>query len=284
MPSFRLEVRKLRHPPVATHAFRVAIAARKSDKGSMLDDGSAQLSPREVDRYRRQTMLDGWTDETQRRLKRSHVFVAGAGGLGSPSSLYLAVAGVGRITICDFDSPEMSNLNRQILHNPTRIGVNKAVSAQISLRTSNPDIDVVALDRKITEENVDELVGSADLILDCMDNFPTRYLLDESAQRKGIPLVHAAVWGMDGRLTVVRPPATPCLRCLVPEAPPREVFPIVGATAGVMGTLQALEALKCLTGVGQPLMNEMLLWEGASTRFRRVRLRRDPSCPTCARR
>lgn len=247
-------------------------------------DTAPALSPRETDRYRRQMMFDGWGDEAQRRLKQSHVFVAGAGGLGSPTSLYLAAAGVGRLSICDFDSPEMSNLNRQILHDPSRIGVNKATSAMITLRNANPDIEVMALPQKITAENVDDLVSDADLIVDCMDNFPTRYELDGAARRKGIPLVHAAVWGMDGRLTVVEPPATPCLRCLVPEAPPKETFPIVGATAGVVGSLQALEALKCLTGIGTPLRSEMLLWEGASGRFRRVRLRRDPMCPVCARR
>jgi len=243
---------------------------------------AASLASRELDRYRRQMMFEGWGEETQRRVKRSHVFIAGAGGLGSPASLYLAAAGLGRLTLCDFDSPEMSNLNRQLLHDPSRLGVNKAVSGLITLRTLNPDVDVVALTQRLTEANVDDLVGDAQLILDCMDNFPTRYELDGAARRKGIPLVHAAVWGMDGRLTVVQPPATPCLRCLVPEPPPREVFPIVGATAGVMGSLQALEALKLLTGLGTPLRNEMLLWEGGSCRFRRVRLRRDPMCPACA--
>lgn len=239
------------------------------------------MSVNEAARYQRQMLLPGWGESTQLKLKRSHVFVAGAGGLGSPASLYLAVAGVGRITVCDFDSPEMSNLNRQILHDPTRLGVNKAVSAQITLRRANPDIEVRAISQKILSENVDDLVGDADLIVDCMDNFPTRYLLNESALRKRIPLVHGAVWGMDGRLAVLRPPETPCLKCVVPEAPPKDIFPIVGATAGVIGTLQALEALKCLTSVGNPLTNEMLVWEGARTRFVRVKLRHEPECPTC---
>lgn len=241
----------------------------------------APLSAVELARYQRQMMMDGWGHAAQLGLKRSHVFIAGAGGLGSPASIYLAVAGVGRLTLADYDCPEASNLNRQILHDPTRIGVNKAVSAQITLRGLNPEIEVRALQDRITEENVDALVGDARVIVDCMDNFPTRFALNDCAIRKGIPLVHGAVWGTDGRLAFLKPPETACLRCLVPEAPPREVFPIVGATAGVIGTLQALETLKYLTATGQPPNGELLVWEGARLRFSKLRLRPDPSCPAC---
>lgn len=240
------------------------------------------LSASELARYQRQMLIPGWGEATQLQLKRKHVFIAGAGGLGSPVSMYLAVAGVGRLSVCDFDSPEMSNLNRQLLHDPSRIGVNKAVSAQITLKQLNPDVQVQAITDKIVPENVDALVGDADLIVDCMDNFPTRFVLNGCALRKRIPLVHGAVWGMDGRLAVFRAPETACLQCLVPESPPKEVFPIVGATPGVIGTLQALEVIKCLTGAGQPLFGEMLVWEGARTRFVRLRIHRDPACPTCA--
>ena len=147
------------------------------------------LSEQELKRYTRQMMIEGWGEATQKKLKASTVFIAGAGGLGSPVSIYLAVAGVGNMRICDFDSPDWSNLNRQILHDHTRIGTNKAVSGKMTLERLNGDITVTAFTDKIVAENVDELVGNSDIILDCMDNFPTRFLLNESARRKRIPLV-----------------------------------------------------------------------------------------------
>lgn len=240
------------------------------------------LSKNERERYARQMMLPGWGEQTQAKLKKSTAFVAGAGGLGSPVATYLAVAGVGRIVLGDFDAPEYSNLNRQILHDPTRIGVNKAVSAMISLRTLNPDVEAVACTERIEAANVRELLSGADIVLDCMDNFPTRFLLNQTCFELGIPLVHGAVWGLDGRLTFVHAPRTPCLACLVREAPPKEVFPVLGATPGVIGCLQALEALKYLSGLGEPLAGQLLVWEGATTSFRKLKLRRDPTCPVCA--
>ncbi|MBF0328506.1 MAG: HesA/MoeB/ThiF family protein [Nitrospirae bacterium] len=239
------------------------------------------LTDDELKRYTRQMMMEGWGNGTQEKLKKSTVFIAGAGGLGSPVSIYLAVAGVGNIRICDFDSPDMSNLNRQILHNHNRIGTNKAVSAKQTLSELNPGINITAFTDKIVAENVDELVGDADLIMDCMDNFPTRYVLNECAIRKNIPLVHGSIWGMDGRLTVIKVPETPCLACIFPESPPKEVFPVVGATPGVIGCLQALEAIKYLTGVGDNIKNKILVWEGTKVEFRKFKAYRDPNCPVC---
>ena len=236
----------------------------------------------ELKRYNRQMMMEGWGEETQERIKNSTVFVAGAGGLGSPVSIYLAVAGVGNIRVCDFDSPDWSNLNRQILHNHGRIGINKAVSAKQTLEELNSHITVTAFTDKIVEENVDELVGNADLILDCMDNFPTRYLLNESALRKKIPMVHGSIWGLDGRLTFIQSPETPCLRCYFPESPPKEVFPVLGATPGVIGTLQAMEALKYLSGIGKLLKGKLLVWSGNDMSFKTFKGYRDPHCPTCS--
>ncbi len=235
----------------------------------------------ELKRYNRQMMMEGWGEETQRKIKKATVFIAGAGGLGSPVSIYLAVAGVGNIRICDFDSPDWSNLNRQILHNHNRIGTNKAVSAKQTLEEMNPHITITAFPEKIVAENVDDLVGSADLILDCMDNFPTRYLLNESALRKKIPMVHGSIWGLDGRLTFIQSPATPCLQCYFPESPPKEVFPVLGATPGVIGTLQAMEALKYLSGIGTPLRGKLLVWSGQDMSFRTFKGFRDPHCPAC---
>ncbi len=239
------------------------------------------LSEQELKRYNRQMLIEGWGEVTQKKLKESTVFIAGAGGLGSPVSIYLAVAGVGNIRICDFDSPDWSNLNRQILHNHNRIGTNKAVSAVQTLTELNPDITVTAITDKIVAENIDELVDDADIILDCMDNFPTRFLLNECAIRKNIPLVYGSIWGMEGRLSFLQPPETPCLQCIFPEAPPQEVFPVLGATPGVIGSLQALEAIKYLSGAGKNLKGKLMVWDGVNTEFRNLKAYRDPECPAC---
>jgi molybdopterin-synthase adenylyltransferase len=240
------------------------------------------LSDEERKRYNRQILMDGWGEAAQLKLKKSTVFVAGAGGLGSPASIYLAVAGVGHIKLCDFDAVEPANLNRQILHEDTRIGANKAVSGKATLERLNPSIRVTAITDKIVPGNVDALVGDADIVIDCMDNFPTRYALNECVLRKRIPLVHGSVRGMEGQLTFIQAPETPCLRCLFAEAPPPEVFPVLGATPGVIGTMEAMEALKYLTGIGTTLKNRLLVWNGADMEFRLLKVRRDPDCPTCS--
>jgi adenylyltransferase/sulfurtransferase len=241
-----------------------------------------KLSPNELQRYNRQMMMDGWGEAGQQKLKQSTVFVAGAGGLGSPAAIYLAVAGVGHIVLCDDDAPELSNLNRQILHDDTRLGVNKAISGKTTLERINPDIRVTAKTTRIEPDTVDELVGDADIIVDCMDNFPTRFVLNACAFRKGIPLVHGSIWGLEGRLTFIHAPETPCLQCLFADAPPKEVFPVLGTTPGVIGTLEALEAVKYLTGTGAPLKHRFLLWDGATTEFKTYKFRHDPACPVCA--
>jgi len=240
------------------------------------------LSEGELRRYHRQMMMENWGEETQQKLKNSTVFVAGAGGLGSPVSIYLAVAGIGNIRICDFDSPDLSNLNRQILHNHSRIGSNKALSAKQTLKELNPHVNVTALSDKIVAGNVDGLVGNAALIVDCMDNFPTRYLLNECAIRKKIPLVYGSIWGMEGRLSFLCPPETPCFKCLFPEAPPSEIFPVVGATPGIIGSFQALETIKYLTGIGENLKGRILVWEGEKMEFNRYKVYRDPECSVCS--
>jgi len=248
----------------------------------MPQDATPQsLTEQDYARYQRQMLIPGWGESGQQKLKAARVFIAGAGGLGSPASIYLAVAGVGEIIICDFDSPDLSNLNRQILHSDSRIGINKAASAKMTLETLNPSVKVRALTTRIEAENADELVGKADIIVDCMDNFPTRFVLNDCARRKGLPLVHGSVWGMEGRLTFIHSPETACLQCLVPEAPPKEVFPIVGATAGVIGCLQAMETLKYLTGVGSNLKGKQLVWNGADMSFNFYPIRKDPHCPVC---
>jgi molybdopterin/thiamine biosynthesis adenylyltransferase len=240
-----------------------------------------KFTEEELKRYHRQMLIDGWGDSAQKKLKSSTVFIAGAGGLGSPVALYLAVAGIGHIRICDFDSLDWTNLNRQILHDHTRIGTNKAVSGKYTIGRMNPYIKVTALSEMIVAENVDELIDNSDIIVDCMDNFPTRYLLNESAIKKNIPLVYGSIRGMDGMLSFIQSPETACLRCLFPEAPPNEVFPVLGATPGVIGALQALETIKYLTGIGINIKGRLLVWDGGKTEFRIFKTQKDPDCPTC---
>ncbi len=233
-------------------------------------------------KYHRQMLIDGWGEDGQRRLKNSVVFVAGAGGLGSPASIYLAVAGVGKIIICDFDKVEGTNLNRQILHTPSRIGMSKVQSAKQTLSEINPEIEIEAVEEKITEVNAFKLIGDAEIILDCMDNFETRYILNKVAIKKRIPMVFGSIHAMQGMLTFIHYPETPCLQCIYPEAPPKETFPVVGTTPGVIGALQALEALKYLVGIGKNLKGKLLYWDGSSgADFKLFRTRKEPSCPAC---
>jgi molybdopterin/thiamine biosynthesis adenylyltransferase/molybdopterin converting factor small subunit len=232
-------------------------------------------------RYGRQMMIDGWGEEGQAKLKASSVFIAGAGGLGSPVSIYLAIAGVGELSICDADRPELSNLNRQILHTDERIGELKAVSAQNTLRELNPTVKIVAYPDYLDENNVERIVGKPDIIVDCLDNFETRYLLNSYSVKNNIPFVHGAIWGMIGQVSFLYPPETPCLRCLVPEPPPKEVFPVVGVTPGIIGCIQAMEVLKFLTGVGILLKRRLLVFDGEEMTFNSANVKRIPSCQVC---
>ncbi|MEN6610624.1 MAG: HesA/MoeB/ThiF family protein [Methanoregulaceae archaeon] len=237
------------------------------------------LTDQEKKRYARQLLLFG--EEGQEKLKGAEVFIAGAGGLGSPVSIYLAVAGVGTITIVDNDVVELTNLNRQILHRDRDMGRKKVASAEEKLREINPDIAVNAIDATIGEENVENLVGNADVIVDAMDNYPTRFLLNRTAIRKNIPLVHAAIRGLHGQATTVIPGKTPCISCLFPHAPPKEVFPVLGATPGVLASIQATEVVKYLTGTGELLAGRLLLWDGLTSRAEEIAVQRNPKCQVC---
>jgi molybdopterin-synthase adenylyltransferase len=237
------------------------------------------LSERERERYKRQILLFG--DEGQERLKKAHIFIAGAGGLGSPASLYLAVAGIGTITIVDMDVVDQTNLNRQILHNDRDIGKKKTVSAEEKLTAINPDIRVNAIDTRIDETNAARLIGNADGIVDAMDNYPTRYLLNDVAIQKRIPLFHGAIRGFYGQATTIIPGKTPCLKCLFPKAPPKEVFPVIGATPGVIGTVQATEVIKYLLQSGDLLTKRLFIWDGLAGRADEITAERMPCCPAC---
>lgn len=238
------------------------------------------LTRQEQERYSRQMLIPGWGPAAQMRLKQSRVFIAGAGGLGSPVSMYLAAAGIGTLRICDCGELELSNLNRQILHDDRRIGWIKAVSARETLERTNPDITVEDLPKEITAANIAALVGQADLILDCLDNFQTRYILNEYAVASGIPLIHAGVCRMQGQVTFINPPATPCLWCICAGAP-SDTVPIVGAAAGVIGSIEALEAIKYLSGIGTTLQNRMLVWNGETAECMDLPQRTIVDCPVC---
>jgi len=237
------------------------------------------LSERERERYKRQILLFG--EEGQERLKKAHIFIAGAGGLGSPVSIYLAVAGVGTITIVDMDTVDQSNLNRQILHSDRDIGRKKTVSAIAKLQDYNPDITINAIDTTITADNIHELVGRADGIVDAMDNYPVRYLLNRVALEKKIPFFHGGIRGFYGQATTILPGTTPCLECVFPKAPPKEVFPVIGATPGVIGTVQATEVIKYLTQQGGLLAGRLFIWDGLSAKAEEIALERNPACPAC---
>jgi molybdopterin/thiamine biosynthesis adenylyltransferase len=242
---------------------------------------AVSLAPEESERYHRQMIMPAWGAEAQKALKRSCVFIAGAGGLGSPVAFYLAAAGVGTLRICDRGEVELSNLNRQILYGMDQIGMNKALSAVETLKAVNPLVRIIPLTDAITAENVESLIGEAVLMIDCLDNFQTRYILNQHAVKTGLPLVHAGVNGFCGQVAFIHPPHTACLACLVAEAPPAETPPILGATAGAVGCLEALEALKYLTGTGELLKGRLLFFDGEAMEVQEVRFDRDPECPVC---
>ncbi|MDO9550667.1 MAG: HesA/MoeB/ThiF family protein [Methanoregula sp.] len=237
------------------------------------------LSERELERYKRQILLFG--NDGQERLKSSHIFIAGAGGLGSPVAIYLAVAGVGTITVVDMDTVDQSNLNRQILHTDRDIGKKKTVSAIAKLREYNPDIIINAIDTTITADNIRRLVGQADGIVDAMDNYPVRYLLNRVALEKKVPFFHGAIRGFYGQATTIIPGKTPCLECIFPRAPPKEIFPVVGVTPGVIGTVQATEVVKYLTKQGELLAGRLFIWDGLAATSEEIAIEKNPVCPVC---
>jgi molybdopterin-synthase adenylyltransferase len=238
------------------------------------------LTPDEQSRYRRQLTIADWGEEAQLRLKKASVFVAGAGGLGSPVLMYLAAAGVGTISVCDYDSVELSNLNRQILHCDARIGSPKADSARDTLHTTNPNVTVLPVKTQITRKNAASLIGSSDLIIDCLDNFEARHILNTVSVSRSIPMIHAGISGFQGQITFLKPPETPCLACFY-QKPKKTTPPVLGATAGAIGSLQAMEALKYLTGIGGNLMGKLLFFDGKEMRMETVKIVRNPRCRVC---
>jgi molybdopterin-synthase adenylyltransferase len=237
------------------------------------------LTPKDLKRYDRQIKLLG--EAGQEKLKRAKVFIAGAGGLGSPISIYLTAAGIGSITLVDNDTVELSNLNRQVLHWEKDTGRYKVESAEEKLSQINSDIEIEAQNATLTEDNISNLVNDADLIIDAMDNYPVRYLLNRMALSKKIPFIHGAINGFHGQATTVLPGRSACLRCIFRKAPPPSKFPVIGVTPGIIGLVQANEAIKYLTEVGELLDGKLLLWDGLTSRTEILEVQRDPKCPEC---
>ena len=256
------------------------------------DEGREWVAPRTLDaaqrnRYQRHLLLPEIGEEGQQRLLGSKVLLLGAGGLGSPAALYLAAAGVGTIGIVDMDVVDSSNLQRQILHNLDRIGERKVDSAKKTLTAMNPDVDVVTYDVRLGAGNVLEIIDSYDVIVDGTDNFPTRYLVNDAALVKRIPVVHGSIFRFEGQATVFYPYKGPCYRCLVPEPPPAELAPscaeagVLGVLPGIIGSIQAVEAIKLLLELGEPLVGRLLAYDALEQTFRTFKIRRDPACPAC---
>jgi molybdopterin/thiamine biosynthesis adenylyltransferase len=233
-------------------------------------------------------MLPEVGEKGQIKLLESKVLCIGAGGLGSPSSVYLAAAGVGTIGIVDDDVVDTSNLQRQIIHSTDRIGTPKVESAKQTLTGLNPDVEVVPYATRLSSENVLDIFAGYDVIVDGTDNFQTRYLVNDAALKLGIPVIHASIFRFEGQLTVFPGDGGPCYRCLYPEPPPPEEAPscaeagVLGVLPGVMGVLQATEALKILLGKPGILAGRLLMYDALGAKFRELKLRADPACPTCS--
>ena len=260
-------------------------------KRSIIDDkrsNAMQLSAEELQRYSRHLMMPEVTPDGQRCLKAARVLCIGAGGLGSPAALYLAAAGVGTLGIVDFDDVDLSNLQRQILHGTSDIGRSKLDSARDRLRDVNPEIKIELHKCRFSSENATELVAQYDLIVDGSDNFPTRYLSNDVCVFARKPNVYGSVFRFEGQTTVFAPHmGGPCYRCLFPEPPPPDTVPncaeagVLGVLPGFIGMLQAIETIKLIVGIGEPLVGRLLHFDALKVKFRELNLRRDPQCPVC---
>jgi molybdopterin/thiamine biosynthesis adenylyltransferase/rhodanese-related sulfurtransferase len=246
------------------------------------------LSPERRTRYSRHLLIPEIGEAGQLKLLDSRVLLIGAGGLGSPASLYLAAAGVGRIGIVDADIVDETNLQRQIVHSLDTLGSPKVDSAQRTIAALNPDVEVRTYRERLTSENVDRILDEGwDVIVDGADNFPTRYLVNDASVWHDIPVVHGSIYRFEGQVTVFKPGDGPCYRCLFPEPPPAELAPscaeggVLGVLPGIIGSLQTNEALKLAVGIGDPLVGRLLLFDALTTEWSEVRVKRNPDCPVC---
>jgi molybdopterin/thiamine biosynthesis adenylyltransferase/rhodanese-related sulfurtransferase len=247
------------------------------------------MSADQRERYSRHILIPEVGESGQQALLDARVLLLGAGGLGSPTALYLAAAGVGTLGIVDNDVVDLSNLQRQVIHTTQRIGVPKVESAAETIHALNPDVEVVQYQTRLDASNIMEIIEGWDIIVDGVDNFPTRYLLNDASVRLQIPVVSASILGFDGQLSVFKPYDGPCYRCLFPEPPPAELAPscgangVLGVLPGTMGLLQATEVIKLIVGAGDPAIGRLLLYDALAATLSEVRVRRDPDCPICSR-
>ncbi len=247
------------------------------------------LTPEQRERYSRHLLLPEVGIEGQQKLLDAKVLLLGAGGLGSPTALYLAAAGVGTLGIVDNDDVDLSNLQRQVIHSSERIGMPKVDSAAETINALNPDVKVVKHALRLGPENIMDILPGYDIVVDGLDNFPTRYLLNDASVRLQIPVVSAAILGFEGQLSVFKPYDGPCYRCLFPVPPPAELAPscgangVLGVLPGTMGLLQATEVVKLILGEGDPLVGRLLMYDALAAKVTEVKVRRDPECPICSR-
>lgn len=239
-------------------------------------------------RYSRHLLLPEVGEEGQESLLGSRVLLVGAGGLGSPAALYLAAAGVGTLGVVDHDLVDATNLQRQIIHGMDRIGMHKVDSAAETIRNLNPDVKVEAYRERLSAGNALQIMGEYDVVVDGADNFPTRYLVNDASLHLRVPVVHGSIFRFEGQVTVFDPYAGPCYRCLFPEPPPPELAPncaeagVLGVLPGIIGSLEAMEAIKLLLGIGNPLRGRILMYDSLDEEFRTLKLSRSPDCPACA--
>jgi molybdopterin/thiamine biosynthesis adenylyltransferase/rhodanese-related sulfurtransferase len=247
------------------------------------------LSAEQRERYSRHILIPEIGESGQRKLLEARVLLLGAGGLGSPTALYLAAAGVGTIGVVDNDVVDLSNLQRQVIHTTERIGVPKVDSAEQTIKALNPDVEVVKYQTRLDASNIMEIISGWDIIVDGVDNFPTRYLLNDASVRLQIPVVSASILGFDGQLSVFKPYDGPCYRCLFPVPPPADLAPscgangVLGVLPGTMGLLQATEVVKLIVGAGEPAIGRLLLYDALAATLTEVKVRRDPECAVCSR-
>src|SRR5438309_3376630 len=247
------------------------------------------LTAEQRERYSRHLLIPEVGVEGQQKLLEAKVLLLGAGGLGSPTALYLAAAGVGTLGIVDDDAVDLSNLQRQVIHSSERVGVPKVDSAEQTITALNPDVEVEKFAVRLGAENIMDILPGYDVVVDGLDNFPTRYLLNDASVRLQIPVVSAAILGFEGQLSVFKPYEGPCYRCLFPVPPPAELAPscgangVLGVLPGTMGLLQATEVGKLILGEGDPLIGRLLMYDALAAEFTEVRVRRDPECPICSR-
>ncbi|MBV8984554.1 MAG: molybdopterin-synthase adenylyltransferase MoeB [Acidimicrobiia bacterium] len=245
------------------------------------------LSAEQRNRYQRHLLLPEVGEKGQQKLLDSKVLLLGAGGLGSPAALYLGAAGVGTIGIIDMDVVDDSNLQRQILHNMDRVGERKVDSAKKTLTALNPDVNVVTHDVRLGADNILDIIDGYDVIVDGTDNFPTRYLVNDASLLKKIPVVHGSIFRFEGQATVFAPYVGPCYRCMIPEPPPAELAPscaeagVLGVLPGIIGSIQAMEAIKLLLDLGDPLIGRLMAYDALEETFRNFKVNRDPECPAC---